>query len=197
MRYIVLVFQNLLLAFGIACINKYFSLKRYYELFEIQFNGGPVYFDGGGIGAEFLGFFIDDDGWLWTDLMNVANTFLVIGIVVILISIGTLIFSFIYGEFKSKFRVLVTQNILFTFGILFIEKFVSLKYSYDLYVFMKNLPISNLENSEEITLFGLTLIDGVNRENLMGYANTFLFLSVIFMVLSYGIVVRKSRLKKT
>lgn len=85
--------QNLILALGIICLYKFLSLKLYYQQIESWKNFGQPIIDGDGVGLTFMGFSLDDDGVHWTEIIGVANVFLTIGILLILISIGILIWK--------------------------------------------------------------------------------------------------------
>lgn len=87
-----IILQNIILAFGIICIYKFLSLKNFYEQIVAWKDGLPIV-DGDGVGLTFLGLPIDDDGVHWTDIMGVANSFLILGVLMVVLSIGILIWK--------------------------------------------------------------------------------------------------------
>ncbi|MBO8177159.1 MAG: hypothetical protein H0Z31_06880 [Bacillus sp. (in: Bacteria)] len=93
MRFKFLLLQNVLLAFGIICIYKFISLKDYYgyikEWKEKRF---PI-IAGDGVGLTFLGVSLHEDGFHWTEIMSVANAFLVVGMVFVGLAIGLLVWK--------------------------------------------------------------------------------------------------------
>lgn len=93
LRFKFFLLQNVLLAFGIICIYKFISLKDYYgyikEWKEKRF---PI-IDGDGVGLTFLGVSLHEDGFHWTEIMSVANAFLVVGMVFVGLAIGLLVWK--------------------------------------------------------------------------------------------------------
>jgi hypothetical protein len=95
------IIQNLILILGIVCIYEFLSLKTYFGQVESWMKYKQPIIDGEGIGITFLGLPINDDGVHWTQIMGYANTFLIIGIVLVLLSL-VLLFWKTFSNKKSN-----------------------------------------------------------------------------------------------
>lgn len=93
MRVKTVLLQNIVLILGVICIYKFFSLKQFFGLIESWKKFQQPVIDGDGIGITFLGVAINDDGIHWTDIMSYANTFLIVGIALLIISMVIIIWN--------------------------------------------------------------------------------------------------------
>jgi len=97
MNFKTIIVQNILLVLGIIFIYKFFHLQNLYQQMKAWKEGFPV-IDGDGIGLTFLGLPLNDDGVHWTEIMSVATPFLFLGISLVLISIGMLVWKAIQAK---------------------------------------------------------------------------------------------------
>ncbi|MBM6619594.1 hypothetical protein [Bacillus suaedaesalsae] len=102
MRFKTLLLQNVVLLLGTVCIYKFFSLKQFFGLVESWKRFKLPIIDGEGISITFLGIPLDDDGVPWTDIMSYANTFLVFGLLLLLSSVGIVIWNYRRKLFTTK-----------------------------------------------------------------------------------------------
>ncbi|MBM6617791.1 hypothetical protein [Bacillus suaedaesalsae] len=84
--------QNILLVIGVAAIYEFRAVERLYSMFQSRENGFPI-LDGEGIAITFLGIQFNDDGVHWTDAMATGYTFLTFGVILIIASMGILLWK--------------------------------------------------------------------------------------------------------
>ena len=92
MKLKLVVIQNILLVLGVAAVYEFRAIGKLYSMFQAKQNGFPI-IDGEGIAITFLGIQFDDDGVHWTDAMSTGYVFLTFGIILIIVSIGILLWQ--------------------------------------------------------------------------------------------------------
>ncbi|MET3697444.1 hypothetical protein SAMN05877753_10641 [Bacillus oleivorans] len=92
--------QNILLVLGVAAIYEFRAVERLYSMFQARENGFPI-LDGEGIVITFLGIQFNDDGVHWTEVMATGYVFLTLGIILIVASIGILLWK-LRGTSQSR-----------------------------------------------------------------------------------------------
>lgn len=81
-----LILQNIIVIFSVLTIDYYFDLKWiYHRIMDWKTHQRPIC-DADGIGLDFLIFPVDDDGVHYTDILNVANEFLIVGIILAILA---------------------------------------------------------------------------------------------------------------
>ncbi|MFZ3579158.1 hypothetical protein [Virgibacillus sp. DJP39] len=84
--------QNILLILGVAAIYEFRGFKRLYSMFQTRESGFPL-LDGEGIVLSFLGIQLNDEGVHWTNAMTTGYVFFTFGILLIIVSIGILLWN--------------------------------------------------------------------------------------------------------
>jgi hypothetical protein len=82
--------QNVFLVIGVAAVFEFFSIERLYSMFKNRENGFRL-LDGDHIALDFLGVSLNDEGIHWTHAMNAGYLFLIVGIFLIIVSVGILL----------------------------------------------------------------------------------------------------------